>query len=245
MRLLNYNIHVGMPSTKYSDYLTGHIRHRVSWVRRLTNLKRIAALGQSYDLIALQEADAGSLRSGFVNQIEYIADHAQFPYWYTQLNRNLGKFAQHSNGVMTRIRPSAVLNHHLPGTVPGRGAMEVILENGDATLAVIVVHLALGRRSRTRQLQYLAELVAEHEHVVLMGDMNCGLVPLLERSPLKHFNFVSANTRWKTYPSWKPRRMLDHILVSDNLKLIGTEIYQLGYSDHLPIAVEIEWPIKT
>ncbi|MFX6907664.1 hypothetical protein ABTH77_20640, partial [Acinetobacter baumannii] len=79
-------------------YLTRGWQHLLPHAGRATNLKRIGELLADYDLVALQEADGGSLRSGYVNQVEHLAQLGAFPYWYQQLNRNLGRIAQHSNG---------------------------------------------------------------------------------------------------------------------------------------------------
>ena len=56
----------------------------------------------AYDVVALQESDAGSLRTGFTNQTEYLARQSCFPYWLDQTNRHLGHFAKHSNGLLIR-----------------------------------------------------------------------------------------------------------------------------------------------
>ena len=74
---------------------------------RAGNLQRIGEVLGNYDLVALQEADGGSLRSGYVNQVEHLAHLGAFPYWYQQLNRNLGRFAQHSNGCLAAWSPRA------------------------------------------------------------------------------------------------------------------------------------------
>ena len=46
----------------------------------------------------------------------------------------------------------------------------------------------------------------------------------------------------KTFPSWRPRRKYDHILLSDALVLKNTGVLEHSNSDHLPISVEIELP---
>jgi hypothetical protein len=46
-----------------------------------------------------------------------------------------------------------------------------------------------------------------------------------------------------TYPSWRPSRQLDHILLSRGLRTRKIEVLADRYSDHLPIVVELELPI--
>ncbi|GAA0790477.1 hypothetical protein GCM10009109_17970 [Marinobacterium sediminicola] len=190
----------------------------------------------------MQEADGGSIRSGFVNQVEYLAHAGQFPYWYQQLNRNLGKLAQHSNGVLSRIQPSQVEDHRLPGLIPGRGAILVRFGEGHNSLLIIVLHLALGARTQDRQLRYIRELVESHPHVVLMGDMNNPLEHLLNRPAMRGLKLVSAEDTLHTYPSWQPRHALDHILISPSLDLRNVRVLDYTISDHRPIAMEIGLP---
>ena len=115
LRLLSFNIQVGISTERYHHYLTRSWQHLLPHAGRASNLQRIGDLLGNYDLVALQEADGGSLRSGYVNQVEQLAQLGAFPYWYQQLNRNLGRFAQHSNGVLSRLEPQGLEDHPLPG----------------------------------------------------------------------------------------------------------------------------------
>jgi len=45
-----------------------------------------------------------------------------------------------------------------------------------------------------------------------------------------------------TFPSWRPQRCLDHILLSPTLTLERVEVLAQPISDHLPVAVEIRLP---
>lgn len=240
LRLLSFNIQVGISTERYHHYLTRGWQHLLPHPGRTTNLQRIGALISDYDLIALQEVDGGSLRSGFINQVEHLAQLGRFPYWYQQLNRNLGHLAQHSNGVLTRLRPTVLEDHPLPGP-QGRGAILLRFGDGPDALLVVMMHLALGPRTRTRQLAYIRELIAEHKHVVLMGDMNTHAVDLLTKSPLRDLGLLAPQVQ-ATFPSWQPQRCLDHILLSPSLVLEKVEVLPLPISDHLPVAVEIRLP---
>lgn len=240
VRLLSFNIQVGINTARYRHYLTRSWQHLLPSAARADNLQRIGELLGDYDLVALQEVDGGSLRSGYLNQVEHLASLAGFPYWYQQLNRNLGPLAQHSNGVLSRICPDRVEKHALPGP-RGRGAMLLEFGQGPQALAVVVMHLALGARVRARQLSYIRELVSGYRHQVLMGDMNTHATDLLEHSPLRHMGLVAPQVQ-ATFPSWHPQKCLDHILLSPSLALEKVEVLPLSISDHLPVAVEIRLP---
>ena len=240
LRLLSFNIQVGIGTQRYRHYLTRGWQHLLPHRERAANLQRIGALLGGFDLVALQEVDGGSLRSDYVNQVEHLAQLGDFPFWYQQLNRNLGRLAQHSNGLLSRLQPSLLEDHPLPGP-RGRGAILLRFSEGAEALAVVMMHLALGSRVRARQLAYIRELVHGYRHCVLMGDMNTHASELLERSPLRDLGLVAPQSR-ATYPSWSPQRCIDHILLSPTLTLERMQVLDAPISDHLPVAVQIGLP---
>jgi endonuclease/exonuclease/phosphatase family metal-dependent hydrolase len=240
LRLLSFNIQVGISTERYRHYLTRGWQHLLPHPGRAANLQKIGALINDYDLVALQEVDGGSLRSGFINQVEHLAQLGRFPFWYQQLNRNLGHLGQHSNGVLTRLQPSVLEDHPLPGP-QGRGAILLRFGEGKDALLVVMMHLALGSRTRTLQLAYIRELIVGYRHVVLMGDMNTHASDLLEKSPLRDLGLLAPQVQ-ATFPSWQPQRCLDHILLSPELGLVKVEVLPMPISDHLPVAVEIRLP---
>jgi endonuclease/exonuclease/phosphatase family metal-dependent hydrolase len=241
LKLLSFNIQTGVDTQDFHEYVTKSWKQLLPLKERISNLNRIAQLVQPYDLVGLQEVDSGSLRTGFLDQTEYLANRARFPYWYRQVNRSLGKIAQHSNGVLSRIRPHCIDEHKLPG-LRGRGAMLVEFTTNRESLLVCIMHLALGKRARRLQLSYISELVGEYSQLVVMGDFNCGADSgeLHELVDNTHLQLPSEDL--KTFPSWRPNRKYDHILISDSLKLQKTHVLEHTHSDHLPICVEIELP---
>ena len=108
LRLLSYNIQSGLTTRKYSQYLTRSWKHLVPVPSRMSNLDGIARILADYDLVGLQEVDAGSLRSGFVNQVKYLADQAGFAHVFDQSNRKIGMISQHGNAVLSRVQPDAI-----------------------------------------------------------------------------------------------------------------------------------------
>ena len=239
LRLLSFNIQVGIQTTRYRHYVTNGWKHVFPHMKRATNLRRIADVVSDYDVVALQEIDGGSLRSGYINQVEYVADRAQFPYWYAQLNRDLGPIAQHGNGVLTRIEPSNMEDHKLPGVIPGRGAIVLRLPYAGQEVLVVLLHLSLGAGSRQRQLEYVAKLIAGSEHVIVMGDMNSSAASLLADSALGYSGLRLAEDIQPTYPAWRPNISLDHILVSSGFRIDSYEVLDCDVSDHLPVAVTL------
>jgi len=242
LRLLTYNIQAGIATSRYHHYLTHSWKHVLPCPERRDNLDRIAQVVHHYDVVGLQEADAGSLRSGYINITEYLATRGGFPHWYDQTNRNFGVFAQHSMGVLSRLRATEISEQRLPGAIPGRGALIVRYGRGSDSLALVLVHLALGRRARMQQLGFISEVTREFRHAIIMGDLNCRsdsqeLKYLIERAGLRE-----PAHDLHTFPSWRPSRNIDHILVSPTIHVDAVSVLNYPLSDHLPIAMEVSLP---
>jgi len=242
LRLLSYNIQIGAATKRMRHYVTQSWKHVLPHSAVFANLDHIANLIRGYDIVALQEVDAGSVRSRYINQLEYLARKAHFPYWYAQTTRNLGRFAQHSNGFLSRLQPRAVSEHRLPSKIPGRGLITVRYGSKGNPLHIMIVHLALGRRTRLKQIAYICELIATSEHVVLMGDFNCRLPGPEFDLLFSRTSLSEPTTRLHTFPSWRPYRNIDHILVTPSLRAGKVKALNSTYSDHLPIALELEIP---
>lgn len=242
IRLLSYNIQVAIATTRYRQYVIHGWKHLIPHQDRLSNLEAIGRLVREYDIVGLQEVDAGSLRTDFINQTEFLARRGRFPYWLHQTNRRIANLARHSIGMLSRFEPSTVEEHRLPGLVPGRGALCVTFGHGRHQLAVVTVHLALLRRSRQRQLAYLHELAQHYAHTIIMGDLN---VPSDDHD-FQRFLWASGLREpmpgLKTFPSWQPRQNLDHILVSEGIRAVNSRAINFSLSDHLPICMELVPP---
>lgn len=240
LRLLSCNILAGASVGRYSDYVTR------SWLPhpgKRANLDGLAEAIADFDVVGLQEADAGTLRSGFVNQTQYVAEAAGFPFWSHQPNRRVSRFAQSANGLISRIEPREVIDHPLPGRIPGRGALLARFGEGPNSLSVVIAHLSLGPVARMRQLGFIGELLADAPHAVLMGDLNCEadsaeLKALFARSPLG-----PPMRPPPTFPSWRPRRAIDHILVSEGLELEELWTLPRAFSDHLAVCASVRLPL--
>ncbi len=242
LRLLSYNIQTGLSTSRYSDYVTRSWQHLVPVPSRMQNLDGIARVIADYDIVGLQEVDTGSLRSGFLNQVKYLAERDGFGHVYDQSNRRIGVISQHSNAVLSRLPPSSIEEHRLPGLISGRGALHIRYGRDPDSLNVFILHLALGRRGRLQQIRYLAALIRDYPHAIVMGDLNCrsdspemalllSMAGLCEPSPGLH-----------TFPSWRPTRQLDHILVSPSIQVLDMAALPVQYSDHLPMAMEVRLP---
>lgn len=241
-RLVSYNIQVGIRTSRYRQYVTGGWKHLLPHQGRLRTLASIADQIRGYDLVAIQEADAGSLRTGFISQTEYVARRAGYPWWTERTNRRIGLFAQHAIGAIARVQPKDITPLALPGRVPGRGALMLRFGEGPNPLTVVILHLSLGRQNRRQQLDFVAELIADAPHAVVMGDFNARHgAPEMKRF-FARTQLVEPVERLNTWPAWKPLHSLDHILTTPDLHIERTRVLDEGASDHLPICVEMRVP---
>lgn len=242
LRIMSYNIQVGITTRRPHQYLTHSWKHVLPHTQRLTNLDRVAQVLRGFDIVGLQEIDAGSIRSNYINLAEYLAIEAGFPYWYHQVNRNLGRLAQHSSGLLSRFHPVEIRDFPLPGLIPGRNAIVARYGRSEESLAVFMIHLALSKRARLRQLSMLSDVINEYPHAILMGDMNC-------RPGSAEMKLLFRRTRLRepleetlTFPSWRPQYNIDHILVTPGLEVKRVHALNHAFSDHLPIVMELLLP---
>jgi endonuclease/exonuclease/phosphatase family metal-dependent hydrolase len=239
---MSFNIQAGTSTARYHQYVTHSWRQILPHSQRTVNLDAIAEMVTPYDMVALQEADSGSLRSGFINQSRYLATHAGMPFWCHQSNRKVGSVAFAGNGFLSRFEPDAVEEFRLPGAIPGRGSLVVRFGKEQEALVVAVVHLALGKRARKQQLAFLSEQFEHCRHLIVMGDLNTAV----SSSELQQFCArleLSAPTRnLASFPSWQPQRAIDHILISKSISAIRAQVVDVTYSDHCPVELELELP---
>ncbi|MCW5580921.1 MAG: endonuclease/exonuclease/phosphatase family protein [Luteimonas sp.] len=242
LKLLSANIQAGSSTRRYSDYATRSWSHVLPAGRKRDSLDAIARLAGAHDIVGLQESDPGSWRSGFTNQTHYLAEQGGFDYWTHQPNRRVGSVASSANGLLSKLEPVDVVDHSLPGRISGRGVLMAHFGTGTQGLTVAVAHLSLGAQSRRLQLGFIAELLQEHPNAVLMGDFNC----VADRPEME---VLYRNTRLQppacavhTFPSWKPQRAIDHILVTDTLRCDDMRALPAAFSDHLALSVSLDVP---
>ncbi|MFC6668926.1 endonuclease/exonuclease/phosphatase family protein [Marinobacterium aestuariivivens] len=245
IRLLSLNIQVGLETSSYVHYVTRAWKHLLPTRGARDNLERIADLASHFDIVALQEADAGSLRTGRLNQVAHLAERSGLSHWQASVTRDLAPFARHCLGCLSRWPLRQVRSHALPGRVPGRGALEVeICPPGYEPLRLIIAHLALSRHARARQLHYLADLVSAQSDTLLLGDLNCDLSELDAHPGLRQASLQPVHEE-STFPSWRPNRSIDHVLATPHVEVLDARVLDERMSDHLPVATQIRLKLES
>jgi len=192
------------------------------------------------DIICLQEVDFASHRSFDINQAQYLALKAAYPYvaeavsWkanyipfpYWPLEKNFGRMK--SGGAVLSKYP-IISNHvHLltkPTSQPWwynifylhRYLQEVQIELGDKKIKLINLHLeAFDKKDRKAQIELLVKQVKEQKIDLVAGDFN--MVP---ESALKKSRFKGSEDEYENDDSYQS------MLKSELLEVIPDTIYAL------------------
>jgi endonuclease/exonuclease/phosphatase family metal-dependent hydrolase len=242
MRLLLYNIryatgvgpafHLPLPGA-------GYLRSSRQVLSRITRFIK----EQDPDIVGLVEVDTGSIRTGMLNQAEYISNSLghystyECKYGVSSINQLMPIVRKQGNAFLAAPRIRGERFHYFD-----TGIKRLIIELELDDLAIFLVHLSLKFRHRQYQLRYLHELVAKaHKPVIVAGDFNTfwgehEIYLFMQASRLK-----SANTKGlPSYPSRDPRKELDFILHSEDIAVTHFAVPDVRLSDHLPLVCDFE-----
>jgi endonuclease/exonuclease/phosphatase family metal-dependent hydrolase len=242
MRLLIYNIryatgtgpafHLPLPGA-------GYLRSSRHVLVRITDFIK----AQNPDIVGLIEVDTGSIRTGMVNQAEFIARSLghystyQCKYREGSFNQLLPIVRKQGNAFLAAPRVHGERFHYFD-----TGIKRLIIELELEEVAVFLVHLSLKFRHRQYQLRYLHELVDKAtKPVIVAGDFNTfwgehEIYLFMRASGLR-----SANADGMlSFPSRSPRKELDFILYSEGIRVSHFAIPDVRYSDHRPLVCDFE-----
>ena len=217
------------------------------YLRRTTrNLHKITQFIQNQrpDIVGLIEVDSGSYRSRRLNQADVIAQtlgyHQCFESKYAEgsLARVLPVLGKQINALLTSRAIHAVRFHYFE-----RGVKRLVIEMELQKLTVFLVHLSLKYRHRQDQLRHLSALVRNvKKPYIVAGDFNARwgereVELFLEATRLRNATPDGA----PSYPSWAPRKQLDFILHSHDIRVTHFEMPPVIFSDHLPLICDFEF----
>jgi endonuclease/exonuclease/phosphatase family metal-dependent hydrolase len=237
LRVLSSNIQAGATTRAYSEYVTR------SWSQVLPNdkaenLTQLAQIYTHFDLLGLQECDVGSMRSGYANQVHFLAEQAEFAHSSHHATRRLSRFANSGNALLSKLAPTRIEHFVLPSRIPGRGVIVAQFNKGEHVWHVAITHLSLMAKTRVAQIAFLSEMLADKKHLLLMGDFNCQAnAPEMQRLFL-NTHLQMPNEMPNTFPSWKPKRAIDHIFAA-GFQTSNYRTVPAAGSDHLAIALDV------
>lgn len=239
MRFLTYNIQAAIGAKDYWDYGINAHKQVMHTKAKTLELIRIARLIKNYDIVCLQEVDLGGLRSGFNSQAKQLQEYSKHPYMLSQINRRVGKLSLHGNMILSRYPLHLVEDIDLPSRLPGRGLLIARVEIKNIECTIMNTHLSLSANAQANQFKLIGEKLQNYTNVIVSGDFNCQPTAPHFQAFLKDYHLRSITTENSlTYPSWKPQKALDHIIVSPSVSTWDYEILPQRYSDHLAVTTE-------
>jgi endonuclease/exonuclease/phosphatase family metal-dependent hydrolase len=235
LKVMSYNVHICNPPSR----------------PRVTDLDAIVKVirAQAPDLVALQEIDVHTQRSGPYNQAQEIARQLNMHFFF-------GKAIDFSGGsygvaILSRYPLTDTVVHKLPTQEGTNGeprvmaTAKVTLPDGTA-IRFGSTHLDAQGQPVNRNLQAEEIIrISTHEKLpfILAGDLNAS--PGSEEIALldKHFTRTCQSCE-PTFPVVKPDRTIDFITFAPatKFKVVSHEVIQEHYaSDHLPVVATLEF----
>lgn len=242
MRFLLYNIryaagigrkfHLPVPYSGYFKHTNGNLKNILDFIKSVNP-----------DIVGLVEVDSGSFRSQKNNQAEGIAwelqhDHIyQSKYSADSVAQKLPLLNKQGNAILTNQEIVGQKFHYFR-----HGVKRLVIELELADLSIFLVHLSIKFRHRHYQLRDLHNMLKNVTRpCIVAGDFNVlwggrELQLFLAATGLKN-----ANSHGKpSHPSRAPRRQLDYIFHSPQIRVTDFEIPQVKFSDHTPLVCEFD-----
>ena len=195
------------------------------------------------DIVGLIEVDCGSFRAEHRNQAEFIGEiigceHVyQSKYGEKSLLNFIPLLNCQGNAFLTNQKIHAENFHYF-----NKGVKRMVIELELEKINIFLVHLSLKFRHRQYQLVDLYSLIKESKKpVILAGDFNVFWGEKEIELFLAATNLINANVKnMPSHPSRAPKRTLDYILHSPEIKITNFEIPQVKFSDHVPLICDFD-----
>ena len=173
-------------------------------------------------MVGLIEVDTGSIRTGMVNQADFIArslgHYSTFEckYGVSSVNHLVPIVRKQANAFLAAPRVRGERFHYFD-----TGIKRLIIELELDDVAIFLVHLSLKFRHRQYQLRYLYDLVRKtRKPVIVAGDFNTYWGDHELYLFTQAAGLTNANARGlPSYPSRSPRKELDFILHSAQIEV--------------------------
>lgn len=212
------------------------------------DLQRIAEVLRRLDadVIALQEVDNRTERTGGVDQVSVLAELLGYRGYHGAHRPYQGGY--YGNAILTRLPVLDVQTHEIPAasgsalTVHEASLGPLPAESGGSPVpkvSVVSVHLAGTPEERLQQANRVSEVFANAEHpVILAGDFNGRPNDPVLQQLGQDWMILEKSGDPRTYPSPQPDREIDFVMVRPGGGLSVLEhcvINEPAASDHRPV----------
>lgn len=192
----------------------------------------------SPDVVAIQEVDSMTSRSGQKYVLGEIADRTQMhAYFAPAINFDGGKYGI---GLLTKQVPIRLQTIPLPGREEERALILAEFED----YIYCCTHMSLTEEDRMESLKMVKSFTAPYKKpLFLAGDMNAEPESGFIKELQKDFQILS-NPKQHTYPAPEPKETIDYIATlksnANGFALISARVLNEPMaSDHRPILVEL------
>ncbi len=222
LRLMSYNIR----NTKGMD--------------GIHNIQRIAnvIINEAPDVVAVQELDSMTTRSGQKYVLGELADRTQMHAIYAPAISFQG--GKYGIGILSRQKPMGIKTYPLPGREEAR--MLMVAEFKDYYFAC--THLSLTEEDRLASLDIIKKSVPNsHKPYFLAGDLNDKPDSKFIQTMQQDFQ-VLTNIKKPTFPAPEPTETIDYIAAwkhrSNDFANLSTQVLDEPMaSDHRPLSVKL------
>ena len=192
---------------------------------------------QQPDVVALQELDSMTGRSGHHDQLGELAIRTgYYPVFGSAIDFDGGKYGV---GILTREQPLSTKRIPLPGEEP---RVLLVVELKDYVLAC--THLDLEEEPRLESVSLIVdEAQPWQKPFILAGDWNDAPDSQLLQEMTKYFTLNSGDQA--TYPADEPQECIDYVAsfkVRPAVTLEYNVIEEPVASDHRPLVVRLQLP---
>ena len=240
VRLLVYNIRYATgtgPAFHLPIPGAGYLRSNRKVLSGITEYIR----SEHPDVVGLIEVDTGSIRTGMLNQAEYIAGKLghystfQTKYGADSFNQFMPIVRKQGNAFLSAPNVHGERFHYFD-----MGIKRLIIELELSDVCVVLVHLSVKFRHRQYQLRSLHDLIVQStKPVIVAGDFNTFWGTHEIYLFMRAAGLRSANTAGlPSFPARVPRIELDFILMSEGIEVTDFRVPDIRFSDHRPLVCD-------
>ncbi|MCC5910337.1 MAG: endonuclease/exonuclease/phosphatase family protein [Clostridiaceae bacterium] len=228
LKIMSYNIHHGRDL--YGRYSLDQI---------VDVIKESGA-----DIIGIQEAENGVIRSRFKDQMKYLSEELSMHYVYGNNIALLG--GMYGNGILSRYPIESYENLHLPSGREQRGLLSATINVNGNKLNFLTTHLGLNQQERNKQVNAINKYLDTLPHnTILVGDLNARpdneIVKKISRR-LVDTAYAMDQGHLPTFDLPVLSGRIDYVFVDNNFTIKNYKVIKSRASDHYPVITSIGIP---
>ncbi|WP_336774262.1 endonuclease/exonuclease/phosphatase family protein [Paenibacillus sp. MMO-58] len=227
-----------MYDNSYIRVMTYNIRHGKGMDGK-TSLRRIAdqIAKARADIVALQGVDRFLPRSGFKDQLNWLAKQLGMYFCFSPSVNLL--IVQYGNAILSRYPIISKDIQYIGGSKERRSILTARLQIGEEIVSVLNTHLGVHTKERLKQIPILLDaLIKLRKPAILAGDFNMEMDdPLMERLNY-HWQKIALQNK---LPTAQNGGEVDHIFVNMPTEHVSARIQSSAASDHYPVIAELRW----